>query len=200
LTTAGSYEVGAVASGKLGENLVWKEPATATVELTWPEWVDRWRKQLTIGAVLLAICALWKPVIVAGLLPFFRLLRLSPTGFYSQSGDDYPETAYRTAMRRRKLFTLTMGCWENRSLDVRVGSVSDWRSDRPRRRFQRLIPNMSEWLHKQPKGRLVTVPFRGLYTESTDGFERSPDSRPTQVRVCNDTVWVCQSDWTERRS
>jgi len=202
LETAGSYSIVAEASGKLGDNMVWKEQAESNLELLWPPWVEQWRHQLPIGAVLLAICALWKPVIIALLLPALRFLRLGPRGFYAMPGENYSDAVYRTAVQRRKLFALTVGRWAGRSLDIHTEEECPERSEAERRDMLRLWAKIedrwADWWCKQPLGRLVAVPFRGLYAETGDGFEQAPDQQPLVMRVGKSSVLVCQSDWTDK--
>jgi hypothetical protein len=197
LTSMGEYDVAAIAKGEVGNGLLWADRTENSVEVLKPAWVDPWRKQLWIGAVLLAICALWKPLIVALLLPIFKLLRLAPTGFYSEVGTDYSDSVYRKARRRRKLFTLTMGRWENKALDIRVDDSSY--QDRPLRRgIRKILPDFESWLRKRPCGRLVTIPFLGLYAENERGLSKAREPSPMQVQVCSgNKILVCQSDWTD---
>jgi hypothetical protein len=160
LLTAGNYGVAADAQGQVGDGLSWGGQATATIELMWPAWVPKWRSQLLIGAVLLAICAFWKPLIVWLLLRLFRLFRLAPSGFYKESGDPYhPDEVYPTAAKKRKLFTLTLGRWENKGLDVTVSKDNPPPISYSRRGIRRFIPEMGEWLYKRPQARLLMLPF-----------------------------------------
>jgi len=198
LTSMGKYNVAAIAKGEVGDGLLWAERTENSIEILKPLWVDPWRKQLRIGAVLFAICALWKPLIVALLLPIFRLLRLAPTGFYSEMGTDYSDSVYRKALRRRKLFTLTMGRWENKALDIRVDDSSSYQDRTLRRGIRKILPDFEAWLRKRPCGRLVAIPFLGLHAENEGGLSKAHEPRPMQVQVCSgNKIWVCQSDWTD---
>lgn len=197
LTTAGEYRVAATVRGKLGDNLSWTDQVWATTNLEWPAWIPVWRERFLIGAVLLAICAIWKPILVALLLPLFRILRLAPSGNYSTDAGRYADSTYRTALERRKLFTVNMGCWESKALDVRTEEDCTAAAQSKPGRGGRIRERIALSIAKKPKGRIVAVPFVGTFTETIDGWVQAPDKKPHSVKVGKSRVLVCQSDWTD---
>jgi uncharacterized protein YegL len=198
LTTAGMYRFVVDASGQVGEGLEWADRTEATTELFWPSWVPDVRSRLVIAVALLAILALWKPLIVWLLLPILRLLRLAPSGYYVPDSSNYAYSAYKTAKKRRKLFALTVGCYDRHTaVDVKTEESCRNDGDFSRNRLAGFRRHLADSAAKAPKGRLISVPFKGLYAETPDGFEQAPDQRPMNVRFGHSSVQVSQSDWTE---
>ena len=200
LTTAGTYHLVADVAGKVEGDLEWADRAEATTELVWPTWVRDVRYRLVIAAVLLAFLTLWKPLIVWLLLPIFRILRLAPSGYYVADNGNYADSAYKTAKKRRKLFALTVGCYgRHTAVDIKTEEGchgDDWYGGRSP--LAGLKRSLADRAAMSPKGRIISVPFKGVFAETADGFEQAPDARPMSVRFGRSIVQISQSDWTDR--
>lgn len=200
LLSIGTYGVAAQVTGEMGEDLIWSEWVEDTIVVTPPAWVEKWRNQLFIGGVLLAVVALWKPVIVWGLLLAFRPLGLAPRGFYAELGENLTSDIYRRAKERRKLFVLTAGVWSRgTSNDITVNEDMPVQLEDYRRGFRRLLPNPDKWTYEKPAGRLIKwpIPFMPMQYESDKGLRTIGRDRPVQVKVHSKTLLVGQSDWTD---
>lgn len=202
LDQVGSYDVVVDAQGQVssnsGDTLLWRKRQVGTVRVTWPEWVPTMKHRSLYLGVLLLILALWKPVIVAILLPIFALLRMAPSGFYNDGNGDLAASIYDKAMQRRELFSLNLG--HSNQSDIHVtrsmedGLVAGEQNIRPK-----WLKGLYRWLYNRPRGRIVAVPGKGVYVERPDGqFMRASSRGTTPINVDGVQVHVSQKDWNNR--
>lgn len=186
LTAAGEFPYGMMVTGNLpsesqgddelnqANNLLWKRWANGVVKITWPSWVAVYRERLYHAGILLAFCALWKPVIVALLLLLFGLLKVAPSG--RATAEPQPDMSgtsiYQEAMKHRKLFAVTVGRTSasdfRRSDGVHPHIIRHW--------YAFPVNALRQWIGSQPGVRFVAVPWLGIWIEDDSGFTRADNN------------------------
>lgn len=195
LTQVGSYGFIVDVQGQVinnsGGTLLWAQRKSGSVQVTWPEWVFTMKHRSLYASILLLLLALWKPVIIAILLPIFALLRIAPNGFYNDGNGDSAARIYDKAMQRRELFALDIG--RSKEADIKITPEGPIVEPTFRRKW---LKSIYRWLSNQPRARFVMVPWKGIYVERPNGeFLPASNNGTTPVNVDGVNVRVSRRDW-----
>jgi uncharacterized protein YegL len=200
VTQVGTYQVIVDLNGKIitpDDELQWIRRSQKTFRVEWPAWTETAKHRTWFAFVILLVIALWKPVIVAVLLPLFAILRVAPSGFYMDS-ENGTNKIYDLAMKKRSLFAITIAFSKNADINLYSdfednveGSFSSKFSGRIQRRIYR-------WLKNATCARIVAVPWNGIWVEKPSGeFERASENRFTTVNCQNANLKIGQRDWED---
>lgn len=201
LQSVGQYEVTIDVGGKINtdvDDFQWRKRENTTVRVDWPVWVETYKHRTWFAFILLLIIGLWKPVVVTILLPLFAILRIAPSGFYTDYDDSgMPAQLYDLAMKRRKLFVLTIGTSNN--ADIKLLCADDENENTySSRLIDRWRLKLLRWLRKAHLARVVAMPWNGVWVEKPSGeFERASERTYTSINVCGVSVRIGQRDWKD---
>lgn len=200
LTKVGNYQVVVDIGGKIDSldgEFQWQKQGQKTIRVEWPTWVEPAKHRTWFAFVVLLVIALWKPVFVAILLPLFAILRIAPSGFYTD-GDSQPIRIYDLAMKKRSLFALTIGSSTNADIKVYPPSEDNDESSFSSKLSGRLLRSIYRWLKSLPCARMVAMPWNGIWVEKPSGeFERASERSFTTINCQNVNVRIGQRDWED---
>lgn len=201
LQSVGRYQIVVDVEGKIEggtDDFQWHKRELVTIRVEWPSWIEPLKHCTWYLFVLLMIVTLWKPVFVAMLLPLFAVIRVAPSGFYTDHDDaSMPAQIYDLAMKRRKLFSLSIGISKN--CDIPVYAAQDpTENSFTSRRFDRFRLKLYRWLKARPVARVVSVPWSGAWVEKPSGeFEKASERTYTSINVNGVIVRIGQRDWKD---